>query len=417
MRAGPKPVAALIVLGAACSDGNGGAGPSVPASVAAVAGHDQIGEAGTPLPESLAVVVRAAGGAPLGGVMVAWGVAAGAGSVSPTSNVTGANGIARTRRTLGPTAGEQAVTATVAGLDPVTFGAVAQIQGAVVMGNRSIGPLTDTVLGTLTEFEAPLKVLVLDHNGVPVRGVVVAWTASGGGAVSSASQPTDAGGESIVEYTFGAEARGGYGATAAVPGLIGSPVIFELDAKPAHPVALAKTGGDGLVVQAGGQVVHTVTARDSYGNGTQGVTIDWAAATGGGATAPARNVTGDGGRAEATRTLGAGVGEQTTTATAAALPGAPAVTFTATAAETVVRVANNVFIPAAVTVQVGDSVAWQWQGITAAHNITFADLPGAPASEPNRTSGVVWRTFASAGSYAYACTIHAAMTGTVTVDP
>ncbi|HKA60212.1 MAG TPA: Ig-like domain-containing protein [Gemmatimonadales bacterium] len=199
-----------------------------------------------------------------------------------------------------------------------------------VLGDRSMGPLTDTVLGTMTEIEQPLKVLVLDLNGVPISGVAVTWTASGGGSVSSTTTLTDAGGEAFVEYTFGREARSGYGATASVSGLIGSPIVWDLRAHPARPVALMKVGGDGLAVRAGGQVVHTVMARDSYGNGTHGVWIDWTVESGGGSITPARNVTVKGGHAEATRTLGAEVGDQTTIASAPGIPGAPRVTFTTT---------------------------------------------------------------------------------------
>lgn len=196
------------------------------------------------------------------------------------------------------------------------------------LGDRSMGPLTDTVLGTMTEFEQPLKVLVLDPNGAPIPGVVVTWTASGGGSVAHTTTLTDAGGESFVEYTFGPEARAGYGATASVRGLIGSPVVWDLRAHPGRPVALLKARGDGEVVRAGGQVVHTVVARDSHGNGTHGVTIEWTVTSGGGSITPTRSFTVKGGHAEATRTLGAAPGDQMTTAVAPALPGAPQVTFT-----------------------------------------------------------------------------------------
>ena len=397
----------------ACSESNDTR--SAPASVTAVAGNNQVAPAGTVLTESLAVIVRTASGDPAPGASVAWQTDAG--SVSPAVVIAGNDGIARAAYTLGLNAGTHQATATVGALPLVTFSAVAQIQGATQMGNRSIGPAADSVLGTLTEFEQPLKVLVLDQNGVPVPGVVVQWSASGGGSVPSATGVTDAGGESIMEYTFGAEARGGYFARAAVPGLIGSPVDFELNAYPGNPVSLTKTSGDGVVAQVGGQVGHSVAARDSYGNGTQGVTIQWTAATGGGSITPAQNFTGNAGHAEATRTLGAGTGEQTATATAPALPGAPLVTFTTTAATTVVRVANNVFVGGIVTIQRGDSVAWQWQNGAAPHNITFAAAAGAPANEPDRTSGAVWRTFATAGTFNYQCTNHGGMTGLVTVNP
>jgi len=200
-----------------------------------------------------------------------------------------------------------------------------------VLGDRSMGPLTDTVLGTMTEIEQPLKVLVVDHNGVPIPGVVVTWTASGGGSVSHSTTVTDAGGEAFVEYTFGREARSGYGATASVPGLSGSPIVWELRAHPGRPVAIERAGGQGLTVPAGEKVVYSLRVRDSYGNGTHGVWIDWAIASGGGSLSWSRNVTGDNGHAEATRTLGVNPGEQTAIASAPDLPGAPRITFTTTA--------------------------------------------------------------------------------------
>src|SRR5262245_23097510 len=119
-----------------CGDG-GGPPPPTPNSVERVAGHAQVAPAGTVLPDSLAVIVRDAAGAALAGITVAWSAASGGGSVSPTSVVTGTGGTARAARTLGGNAGAQTTTATVQGLSPITFDAVAQIQGATQMGSNS----------------------------------------------------------------------------------------------------------------------------------------------------------------------------------------------------------------------------------------------------------------------------------------
>lgn len=197
-----------------------------------------------------------------------------------------------------------------------------------VLGDRSMGPLTDTVLGTMTELEQPLKVLVVDPDGVPIPGVVVTWTASGGGSVSHQTTVTDAGGEAFVEYTFGPEARSGYGATASVAGLIGSPIVWDLRAHPGRPVILEKSRGEGLTVRAGDRVSHDVQVRDSHGNGTHGVWIDWTIGSGGGSLSWSRNATVKSGHAEVIRTLGVNPGEQTVIASAPDLPGAPRVTFT-----------------------------------------------------------------------------------------
>ncbi len=78
-----------------------------------------------------------------------------------------------------------------------------------------------------------------------------------------------------------------------------------------------------------------------------------------------------------------------------------------------VAVVNNSFNPGTLQIGVNGAVTWQWNSGGVEHNVTFATGPNSG----NRTSGSFSRTFAAAGSYSYACTIHAAegMTGVVTV--
>ncbi len=397
-----------------CGGGGGGGTGPTPNTIAVSAGNNQVGAAGTALPESLAVIVRDQGGAPLAGVNVTFTITAGGGSVSPTARSTSASGIAKTLRTLGPGAGTQTVTAAAGSLTPVQFSAVSQINGAVNIANSTTGPLTDTVGATKAE---SLAVLVTDQNAAPVQGVTVTWTASGG-SVSPTSGPTSAAGLSKVRFAYGTTA-GNQSATATVTGLVGSPVVITLNATAGTAVAIAKTAGDNGTAAPGGQVTYTVQGRDTHGNPKSGVTIDWAVATGGGSIAPPQNVTATNGSASAARTLGAGTGAQTATATAAALPGAPAVTFTTTAVvTTTVQVANNSFTPNAITVSLGTVVTWEWQGTTSAHNVTFAGGGGAPTNIGDMTSGSAQRTFNTAGTFNYACTNHPPnMIGTVTVNP
>lgn len=77
-----------------------------------------------------------------------------------------------------------------------------------------------------------------------------------------------------------------------------------------------------------------------------------------------------------------------------------------------VRVQNNSFSPAARTVAAGTTLTWRWAAGSAVHNVTFNDGPASP----NQSSGTFARTFANAGVFAYQCTIHAGMNGTVTVQ-
>ena len=394
---------------AACGGGDGGTGPS-PNSIAVSAGNNQVGAAGAALAESLAVIVKDQSGAPLANVTVTFAVTAGGGSVWPTSRVTDASGIAKTRRTLGPNAGTQTVSATAGSLAPAQFSAIAQINGAVNIANSPAPPLTDTVGAIKAE---SLTVLVTDQNAAPIQGVTVRW-ASVGGSVSPTSAPTTAAGLSKARFTYGTTA-GNQTATATVTGLVGSPVTITLNGTAGNAVTIAKTGGDNGSAAPAGQVTYTVQSRDSHGNPKGGVTIDWAVATGGGSITPAQNATQTNGNATAQRTLGAGTGAQTATATANGLTGAPAVTFTTTVTTVQVGPANA-FTPSTVTIAAGTAVNWEWQGTTPAHNITFTTA-NAPAGVPDQTQGSAQRTFPTAGTYNYHCTNHLGMNGSVTVTP
>ncbi len=78
-----------------------------------------------------------------------------------------------------------------------------------------------------------------------------------------------------------------------------------------------------------------------------------------------------------------------------------------------ISVVDNSFDPAATTVAAGTTVTWTWNG-SAQHNVTFDDGSGLKSATQN--SGTYSRTFASAGTYSYHCTIHGAgMSGTITV--
>jgi plastocyanin len=403
--------AALFV---ACGGGSDGGGPSV-GSVALNAGDDQVAAAGTALPESLSVIVRDDAGAPLPGVNVTWAVSAGGGTVSPLTYTSDAGGIARTRRTLGPNAGTQTARATVSGETPVTFEAVAQIQGAVNITNATTGLFVDTVDAVKAE---SLTVTVTDQSAAPVQDVDVVW-ASTTGVVSGGTVPTNGAGQSKVRFTYGT-AAGTQTATATVTGLVGSPVTITFTAAAGNATQIAKTAGDGGSAAPSSQVTYTVQSRDRHNNPKGGVVIDWAVGTGGGSITPPENTTAtNNGNASANRTLGTGTGNQTATATANGLTGAPEVTFT-TAAQLITTVEvrnNNTFFPTSITVPKGTTVTWEWQGVTLAHNVVFAAALGAPDDITDRTSGSVPRTFNTAGTFNYTCTNHGGMNGTVTVNP
>ena len=80
-----------------------------------------------------------------------------------------------------------------------------------------------------------------------------------------------------------------------------------------------------------------------------------------------------------------------------------------------VTVENNDFDPSTLQVAAGSSVVWAWASGASTHNVTFDD----GEASGNRSSGTYSRTFATAGTYPYHCTLHgtatSGMRGSVTV--
>jgi plastocyanin len=93
--------------------------------------------------------------------------------------------------------------------------------------------------------------------------------------------------------------------------------------------------------------------------------------------------------------------------------GALIVTGPVLAADSDVSIPSLSFDPETVTIDVGDTVTWT-NDDNVAHTVTADDdsFDSGPLS-PGSTETV---TFASAGTYAYHCTIHSSMTGTIVVE-
>jgi plastocyanin len=78
-----------------------------------------------------------------------------------------------------------------------------------------------------------------------------------------------------------------------------------------------------------------------------------------------------------------------------------------------VSVDDNVFVPAAVTIDVGGTVTWNWTGSNP-HTVTADD---DSFSSPQQTSGSFSHTFNTPGTFGYFCEVHGqSMSGTVTVN-
>ena len=77
-----------------------------------------------------------------------------------------------------------------------------------------------------------------------------------------------------------------------------------------------------------------------------------------------------------------------------------------------VSVSDNQFSPSAIRVAPGTTVTWTWAQGSSVHNVTFQG-----GASDNLSNGATFsRTFPTAGTFTYHCTLHPGMTGTVTVQ-
>jgi hypothetical protein len=188
---------ALLVVG--CSSDDSTSAPE-PGSLAVASGDQQHVAVGTTAPEPLVVTVLDKSGNALPGVTVTWEVQSGGGTLSAVESVTDATGMARVEYSAGTGSGPVVVSATVDGLDAVTFdesviaSAAASIE--IVSGDAQAG----TTGSLLTD---PFVVKVTDGLGNPVESVVVTWATDGGGVFSAPTSVTDANGEASSVLTLG----------------------------------------------------------------------------------------------------------------------------------------------------------------------------------------------------------------------
>ena len=75
---------------------------------------------------------------------------------------------------------------------------------------------------------------------------------------------------------------------------------------------------------------------------------------------------------------------------------------------------GQTFSPDTSKIAVNGAVEWSFPGPTA-HNVTFTSPPAPVANITARSSGSESRTFATAGTYPYRCTLHTGMDGAVIV--
>ena len=187
----------------------------------------------------------------------------------------------------------------------------------------------------------------------------------------------------------------GWGGDGGGGGPTGNTVFTSVSVSPASPTVIV-----GLTTQL------TATAKDQNGGNMSGATFAYQSQNQSIATVTnAGVVTGVAGgtaRIVVTGTIG-GV-SKTANVDVSVTDAGPSATVVATA--------SSQFDPRQVAVTQGGTVTWNFNLL---HNVTFDNIPGAPANIPDKGTGSESRQFNTAGTFTYHCTIHSGMNGTVVV--
>ena len=153
----------LVTLAlAACKDSTEpGLGPPAKLVIQAGGGAPQTGVVGQAVPTAPTVLVTDAGNRPVPGVVVTFAITSGGGSLSSTTQTTNSTGVGSVVWTLGNTFGTTTLTATVVGLPPVTFSAMAIAPDAGVLAFNLVDPAGDTLAPPTTTLPAAIDLLSL----------------------------------------------------------------------------------------------------------------------------------------------------------------------------------------------------------------------------------------------------------------
>jgi plastocyanin len=158
-------------------------------------------------------------------------------------------------------------------------------------------------------------------------------------------------------------------------------------------------------VVIGGSRALTATAKDQNGATMSGLTTAYTSSDNSKATVSTAGVVQGVAAGTATITATGTIGSVTKTATVNVTVGAAPLT------ENVSATTGDQFVPAQVTIARNGTVTWSFAKL---HNVTF-NTANSPTNITEQSSGTASRTFPTAGMFAYHCTLHSGMNGTVEV--
>ena len=250
----------LVTLAlAACKDSAGPSlGPPAKLLIQAGGGAPQTGVIGQAVPTAPTVLVTDASNRPVPGVAVTFAIASDGGSLSSTMQTTNSIGVGSVVWTLGNTFGTKTLTATVAGLPPVTFSAMAIAPDAGVLAFNLVDLAGDTLAPDTTTLPAAIDLLSL-RGDFKRDSLILTATFSGPVTFGSAAPNTVAG---FMEFDIDDNASTGvpsvsnaFGASAAVGGeyllsFVGSTATtFTLSSQTLSSPVQASFSGSTIVVR------------------------------------------------------------------------------------------------------------------------------------------------------------------------
>ena len=280
----------------------------IPKRMEIISGGDQEGLPVAALEKPFVVEVRDQTDKPLPDAQVTFSVSRGGGTLSATSVTTDSNGRAESTLTLGPNAGTNTVTASVAGIQETRTFTAESIRipkrMELISGDDQEG-LPGAAL------EKPFVVEVRDQTDRPLPGIEVVFSVtSGGGTLSATSVTTDSNGQAESTLTLGPN-PGTNTVTVSVTGITQTGTFNAEGIR--IPLAFWIISGDkqqGLLREALAKP-FVVEVRDQSGEPLPGVQVTFSVSIGGGTLSVARATTDGKGRAESILTLGPNPGTNT----------------------------------------------------------------------------------------------------------
>jgi plastocyanin len=176
--------------------------------------------------------------------------------------------------------------------------------------------------------------------------------------------------------------------------------------EPPGPVTSVTINSPSATTTVGGTLQLSALAKDAKGTTVTGQTAAWISSNTGVATV----------NATSGLVTGVALGTTTITGTVSGIAGTKLITVsTVPSSASVAATPALVFDPAQVDITAGGSVTWVFGGT--GHTVVFdGTLAGKPANIASETSNTsLSRTFTTAGTFLYHCSIHAGMGGTVIV--